>query len=186
MEFCPCGSLYTVLEEPSNAYGLPEAEFLIVLRDVGMWKLFPYVPSYLVSGLVSYCTGTYLYYVQPQFCCDFIQPLLQYIHQAAQQEVPPGSKTMTILLNYAVGQVKLQVLCTHSLLSCVNCLTITHVDIHFSSISIRLLFICSVYSCFWRVFRNLSRSKCTIEKTGARYQDFVYSLSHSCVGLFWF
>ncbi|XP_044278960.1 serine/threonine-protein kinase TBK1 isoform X1 [Varanus komodoensis] len=34
MEFCPCGSLYTVLEEPSNAYGLPEAEFLIVLRDV--------------------------------------------------------------------------------------------------------------------------------------------------------
>lgn len=36
MEFCPCGSLYTVLEEPSNAYGLPETEFLIVLRDVGM------------------------------------------------------------------------------------------------------------------------------------------------------
>ncbi|KAL7982625.1 hypothetical protein Chor_010223 [Crotalus horridus] len=34
MEFCPCGSLYTVLEEPSNAYGLPETEFLIVLRDV--------------------------------------------------------------------------------------------------------------------------------------------------------
>ncbi|XP_053261528.1 serine/threonine-protein kinase TBK1 [Podarcis raffonei] len=34
MEFCPCGSLYTVLEEPANAYGLPEAEFLIVLRDV--------------------------------------------------------------------------------------------------------------------------------------------------------
>ncbi|KAF6340604.1 TANK binding kinase 1 [Rhinolophus ferrumequinum] len=33
MEFCPCGSLYTVLEEPSNAYGLPESEFLIVLRD---------------------------------------------------------------------------------------------------------------------------------------------------------
>ncbi|XP_029472324.1 serine/threonine-protein kinase TBK1 isoform X2 [Rhinatrema bivittatum] len=34
MEFCPCASLYTVLEEPSNAYGLPESEFLIVLRDV--------------------------------------------------------------------------------------------------------------------------------------------------------
>ncbi|KAJ8783592.1 hypothetical protein J1605_008635 [Eschrichtius robustus] len=34
MEFCPCGSLYTVLEEPCNAYGLPESEFLIVLRDV--------------------------------------------------------------------------------------------------------------------------------------------------------
>ncbi|XP_042336911.1 serine/threonine-protein kinase TBK1-like, partial [Plectropomus leopardus] len=34
MEYCPCGSLYTVLEESSNAYGLPEDEFLIVLHDV--------------------------------------------------------------------------------------------------------------------------------------------------------
>uniref|UniRef100_A0A672SLC9 Serine/threonine-protein kinase TBK1-like n=1 Tax=Sinocyclocheilus grahami TaxID=75366 RepID=A0A672SLC9_SINGR len=34
MEYCPCGSLYTVLEEPTNAYGLPEDEFLIVLQDV--------------------------------------------------------------------------------------------------------------------------------------------------------
>ncbi|XP_069908674.1 serine/threonine-protein kinase TBK1 isoform X4 [Oryctolagus cuniculus] len=42
MEFCPCGSLYTVLEEPSNAYGLPESEFLIVLRDVeSLYLLFP-------------------------------------------------------------------------------------------------------------------------------------------------
>ena len=44
MEFCPCGSLYTVLEEPSNAYGLPESEFLIVLRDVGMFIcLYDYI-----------------------------------------------------------------------------------------------------------------------------------------------
>lgn len=34
MEFCSCGSLYTVLEETENAFGLPESEFLIVLRDV--------------------------------------------------------------------------------------------------------------------------------------------------------
>ncbi|XP_077449505.1 serine/threonine-protein kinase TBK1 [Stigmatopora argus] len=34
MEYCSCGSLYTVLEESSNAYGLPEDEFLIVLHDV--------------------------------------------------------------------------------------------------------------------------------------------------------
>ncbi|XP_041444563.1 serine/threonine-protein kinase TBK1-like isoform X1 [Xenopus laevis] len=34
MEFCPCASLYSVLEEPANAYGLPESEFLIVSRDV--------------------------------------------------------------------------------------------------------------------------------------------------------
>lgn len=38
MEYCPCGSLYTVLEESSNAYGLPEDEFLIVLHDVGEGK----------------------------------------------------------------------------------------------------------------------------------------------------
>ncbi|MEE6480467.1 hypothetical protein FKM82_012582 [Ascaphus truei] len=34
MEFCPCASLYSVLEEPCNAYGLHESEFLIVSRDV--------------------------------------------------------------------------------------------------------------------------------------------------------
>ncbi|XP_067855455.1 serine/threonine-protein kinase TBK1 isoform X2 [Heptranchias perlo] len=34
MEFCSRGSLYTVLEEAGNAFGLPESEFLIVLRDV--------------------------------------------------------------------------------------------------------------------------------------------------------
>ncbi|NP_001086516.1 serine/threonine-protein kinase TBK1 [Xenopus laevis] len=34
MEFCPCASLYSVLEEPTNSYGLPESEFLIVSRDV--------------------------------------------------------------------------------------------------------------------------------------------------------
>lgn len=39
MEYCPYGSLYTVLEEPSNAYGLPEDEFLIVLKDVGNYHL---------------------------------------------------------------------------------------------------------------------------------------------------
>lgn len=39
MEYCPCGSLYTVLEESSNAYGLPEDEFLLVLHDVGQYGL---------------------------------------------------------------------------------------------------------------------------------------------------
>uniref|UniRef100_A0A3P9Q1W1 Serine/threonine-protein kinase TBK1 n=1 Tax=Poecilia reticulata TaxID=8081 RepID=A0A3P9Q1W1_POERE len=43
MEYCPCGSLYTVLEESTNAYGLPEDEFLIVLHDVaGMNHLREY------------------------------------------------------------------------------------------------------------------------------------------------
>ncbi|CAM9967949.1 unnamed protein product [Lampetra planeri] len=34
MELCSGGSLYTILDEPENAYGLAEGEFLIVLRDV--------------------------------------------------------------------------------------------------------------------------------------------------------
>uniref|UniRef100_S4RFF2 Inhibitor of nuclear factor kappa B kinase subunit epsilon n=1 Tax=Petromyzon marinus TaxID=7757 RepID=S4RFF2_PETMA len=34
MELCSGGSLYTILDEPENAYGLTEGEFLIVLRDV--------------------------------------------------------------------------------------------------------------------------------------------------------
>uniref|UniRef100_A0A8C4NBW7 Inhibitor of nuclear factor kappa B kinase subunit epsilon n=1 Tax=Eptatretus burgeri TaxID=7764 RepID=A0A8C4NBW7_EPTBU len=34
MELCGGGSLYTILDEPENAHGLPESEFLVVLRDV--------------------------------------------------------------------------------------------------------------------------------------------------------
>lgn len=35
MEFCSGGSLLNLLEEPENAFGLPESEFLIVLQCVG-------------------------------------------------------------------------------------------------------------------------------------------------------
>lgn len=35
MEYCSGGSLLNLLEEPENAFGLPEAEFLIVLQCVG-------------------------------------------------------------------------------------------------------------------------------------------------------
>ncbi|XP_075385624.1 inhibitor of nuclear factor kappa-B kinase subunit epsilon isoform X1 [Tenrec ecaudatus] len=34
MEYCPGGSLLSVLERPENAFGLPEDEFLVVLRCV--------------------------------------------------------------------------------------------------------------------------------------------------------
>ena len=34
MELTEYGSLFTMLEEPQNAYGLPEEEFLIVLSHV--------------------------------------------------------------------------------------------------------------------------------------------------------
>lgn len=49
MEFCLCGSLYIVLEEFFNVYGLLEFEFLIVLWDVvgGM--------NYLWENGIVYC-----------------------------------------------------------------------------------------------------------------------------------
>lgn len=61
MEFCPCGSLYTVLEEPSNAYGLPESEFLIVLRDVGMFFcLYDFMYNYIYNLMTNFfCIKNY-------------------------------------------------------------------------------------------------------------------------------
>lgn len=35
MEYCSSGSLLNVLEDPANAFGLSESEFLIVLQCVG-------------------------------------------------------------------------------------------------------------------------------------------------------
>lgn len=35
MDLCTGGSLFNILDDPENAYGLDEAEFLRVLRDVG-------------------------------------------------------------------------------------------------------------------------------------------------------
>lgn len=35
MEYCSSGSLLSVLESPEHAFGLPEEEFLVVLRCVG-------------------------------------------------------------------------------------------------------------------------------------------------------
>lgn len=43
MEYCSSGSLLTVLESPENAFGLPEDEFLVVLRCVG--EPFPDPPG---------------------------------------------------------------------------------------------------------------------------------------------
>ena len=35
MELCTGGSLYNMLDNPENAYGIPETEFFNVLNDVG-------------------------------------------------------------------------------------------------------------------------------------------------------
>lgn len=42
MELCTGGSLLNILDDPENAFGLPDCEFLIVLHDVGnvTFKLF--------------------------------------------------------------------------------------------------------------------------------------------------
>lgn len=49
MEYCSGGSLLNLLEEPENAFGLAETEFLIVLQCVG--KHFSHV--YSTSGVMS-------------------------------------------------------------------------------------------------------------------------------------
>lgn len=35
MELCTGGSVYTMLEEPKNAFGVEEEEFLLILEHVG-------------------------------------------------------------------------------------------------------------------------------------------------------
>jgi len=37
MDLCTGGSLFNILDDPENAYGLDEMEFLSVLRDVGQF-----------------------------------------------------------------------------------------------------------------------------------------------------
>jgi TANK-binding kinase 1 len=40
MELCTGGSLYNMLDNPENAFGIPENEFFNVLNDVGKIFLF--------------------------------------------------------------------------------------------------------------------------------------------------
>jgi hypothetical protein len=39
MELCTEGSLYSILDDPVNAYGLCEKDFFLVLYDVGMYYI---------------------------------------------------------------------------------------------------------------------------------------------------
>lgn len=63
MEYCSSGSLLSVLESPEHAFGLPEEEFLVVLRCVGK------LPLTLTGG-------------------PFIQALLIYNHRNIQTQTP--------------------------------------------------------------------------------------------------
>ena len=40
MEYCNGGSLYSILEKPANAYGLPETEFLLFLKHIGEFTAY--------------------------------------------------------------------------------------------------------------------------------------------------
>lgn len=55
MEYCSSGSLLSVLESPENAFGLPEEEFLVVLRCVG--EPPPTPPGSLPPPLTSHRPG---------------------------------------------------------------------------------------------------------------------------------
>jgi len=39
MDLCTGGSLFNILDDPENAYGLDETEFIYVVRDVGQSSL---------------------------------------------------------------------------------------------------------------------------------------------------
>lgn len=57
MEYCSGGSLLTLLEEPENAFGLPETEFLTVLQCVGGFiSFFKIIISY-VSVKIAFCSS---------------------------------------------------------------------------------------------------------------------------------
>lgn len=58
MEYCPGGSLLSLLEEPENAFGLPETEFLTVLQCVGGWVYLVLLNNsiYLLLKYLSVCS----------------------------------------------------------------------------------------------------------------------------------
>jgi len=44
MDLCTGGSLFNILDDPKNAYGLDETEFLCVLHDVGQFFIVFVLP----------------------------------------------------------------------------------------------------------------------------------------------
>jgi len=54
MEYCAGGSVYKMLEDPINLYGLLEDEFLIFLHDISMSSLLMAL-FVVVHDVISYC-----------------------------------------------------------------------------------------------------------------------------------
>ena len=57
MELCTGGSLYNILDDPVNAYGVEEVEFFRVLHDVGMFKtgLYQFTPTIFETHVHKKC-----------------------------------------------------------------------------------------------------------------------------------
>lgn len=66
MEFCSGGSLLNLLEEPENAFGLPESEFLIVLQCVGKNQQSKLSVRYENSQISRFCSTQAL--VKRHYC----------------------------------------------------------------------------------------------------------------------
>lgn len=55
MEYCSSGSLLSVLEDPENTFGLPEEEFLVVLRCVGEPRPVPQAQALYMGKVQEDC-----------------------------------------------------------------------------------------------------------------------------------
>uniref|UniRef100_A0A8D0GT36 Protein kinase domain-containing protein n=1 Tax=Sphenodon punctatus TaxID=8508 RepID=A0A8D0GT36_SPHPU len=81
MEYCSGGSLLSVLEEPENAFGLSESEFLIVLHCVGTYLSSPCPPGRFLCItsplLVQYTSSS-----GEEHCPAFQKAYVKFIHPA--------------------------------------------------------------------------------------------------------
>jgi len=58
MEYCAGGSVYKMLEDPVNMYGLLEDEFLVFLRDIST-SSYPAVLAYMWWNITPYGSTSY-------------------------------------------------------------------------------------------------------------------------------
>jgi hypothetical protein len=54
MQLTEHGSLFNMLEDPKNAYGLPEEEFLIVFEHVSKYHIDGKLPFTIVYNLINF------------------------------------------------------------------------------------------------------------------------------------
>ena len=80
MEFCEGGSLASYLQEPDNMFGLPDTEFLLLLKHLGMYMYvivcLVYLTEFLLLlkhlGMYMYVIVCLVYLTQSLFCSSNI------------------------------------------------------------------------------------------------------------------